>query len=224
MPRPHPRQHNPPPTPATPATPVEPYSPVNPRYAEQWIEAEKANLANGKITPEEATRRFDALGATPEQRAPDTRSEYVRQLDRAFPPARPEEFLIQWHPPGQQPTTLSKEDQALDTNARKWMAAMGLSREQGNGMAAIIAKTRQQRHPLSVNERENFKDRENMRMDRVHGPNWQDDQLPPVARMIHEVNALHPGLKAFVAEEGDNADLLMELIKAAHIYDARKGR
>ena len=63
-------------TPTAPAIPVEPYSPagLSPSHAAQIIEWEKDNLAKGKITPEEAARRFDALGATPEQRAPDTRT------------------------------------------------------------------------------------------------------------------------------------------------------
>ena len=46
-------------TPTPPAIPVEPYGPadLSPHHTAQMIEWEKDNLARGKITPEEATRR-----------------------------------------------------------------------------------------------------------------------------------------------------------------------
>jgi hypothetical protein len=105
-------------TPTAPAVPVEPYSPVDPRYAAQWIEVEKENLAKGKISPEEAIRRFDALGATPEQRAPDTRSAEVKLLDQHFPPAKETDFLIPYADPGRPAPPMTKELQQFDTNAR----------------------------------------------------------------------------------------------------------
>ena len=111
--------------PPAPAVPVEPYSPVSPSHAGQWIEVEKDNLAKGTITQEEATRRFDALGATPEQRAPDTRSEYVKQLDANFPPAKEHEFLVNLYPPGQAPAVIPKEVQTFEANVRAWMGPDG---------------------------------------------------------------------------------------------------
>lgn len=128
--------------PPAPAVPVEPYSPVSPSHAAQWIEWEKDKLAKGTITPEEATRRFDALGATPEQRAPDTRSAYVKQLDAAFPPAKEHEFLVNLYPPGQVPAVIPKEAQAFEANVRAWMGpdGAGLSQGQGNSLLAILSK------------------------------------------------------------------------------------
>ena len=89
-------------TPTAPAIPLEPYPPANlsESHAAQWIAIEKDNLAQGKISPEEAERRFTALGATPEQRAPDTRSAEVKLLDQ-LPPASPGEYLIRYTAPGQ---------------------------------------------------------------------------------------------------------------------------
>jgi hypothetical protein len=91
--------------PTAPAVPVEPYSQsgLSPNHVAQMIEWEKENLAKGKISPEEATRRFDSLNATPEQRAPDTRSDEVKLLDQHFPPAKEGDFLIRYGLPGQAP-------------------------------------------------------------------------------------------------------------------------
>jgi len=101
---------------------VEPHSRsgLSPSQAAQMIEWEKENLAKGKITPKEAAKRFDSLGVTPEQRAPDTRSDEQKQLDEHFPQARPEDFIIQYYTPGQAPPVLSKELQQFDTTAHTW--------------------------------------------------------------------------------------------------------
>ena len=197
------------PAPAAPIAPAVPTAPLAAPFVEphshsgiseaeaaKAIAWEKDNLAKGRITLEEATKRFDALGATPEQRAPDTRSDEVKQLDEHFPPAKESDFIIPYYPPGQAPSVLPKEVQAFDVKARAWMVAMGLSREQGNCMATIISKAIQQTHPLSANERDTYKDHENAKLDKLFGPDW-DDRLNPAARMIREVDALHPGSTDF---------------------------
>ena len=119
-------------TPTAPAIPVEPYSPagLSPSHAAQMIEWEKDNLAKGKITPEEAARRFDALGATPEQRAPDTRTAEVKLLDQHFPAAKPENYFIRYGEPGRPappmtPALQTGEDQEIPHPAQymPWLAA-----------------------------------------------------------------------------------------------------
>lgn len=138
--------------PATPsAAPIAPTSPtvtplvephshagISPSQVAQMIEREKENLAKGKITPEVANRRFDSLGATDAQRAPDTRSPEVKQLDEHFPPARPEDFIIQYHTPGQAPPVLPKELQQFDTTARAWLSGAQFDRTSGNSLITEI--------------------------------------------------------------------------------------
>lgn len=62
-----------------------------------------------------------------------------------------------------------------------------------------------------------------MKMECILGPGWHD-QLKPAARMIHELDQKRPGLKDFVRAHGDNALFITQLIQAARIYDARRGR
>jgi hypothetical protein len=189
------------------------------------IEWEKENLAKGKITPGEAAKRFDALGATPEQRAPDTRSDEVKQLDEHFPPARPEDFIIPYYTPGQAPAVLPKEVQAFDANARGWMADAGLSREHGNSVVTIISKMIQHTHTMTAEQRETYKEQENEKLRTLFGGQDKlNEALEPARQMIHEVEQKRPGLKEFVRAHGDNALFVTQLIQTARIYDKRKGR
>ena len=211
------------------ASAVESYSQCggfNPAQVETLIRWEKDNLAKGHITPEEATKRIDALGATAEQRSPDLRSAEMKQLDKDFLPAKEHEFLVNLYPPGQAPAVIPKEVQAFEANVRGWMGpdGAGLSRKQGNSLITTISRMLRQTHTLSANERDTYKDHENAKLDSLFGPDWHADLLKPVARMIHEIDQKRHGLKAFVAEHGDNALFLTQLIQAARIYDARKGR
>ena len=66
----------------------------------------KSDLLSGKITPEKANHILNQLGATAEQRAPDSRTPEGKQLDTQFPPAKPEDYLIRWKEPGD-PTPMS---------------------------------------------------------------------------------------------------------------------
>lgn len=75
----------------TPQVALHTWGTLTPTEAAKMIEWERDNLAKGKITPEEAAKRFDALGATP-----DTRSDEVKLVDAHFPAAKPEEFLIRY--------------------------------------------------------------------------------------------------------------------------------
>jgi hypothetical protein len=107
----------------------------------QWA---KEDLAKGKITSEQAEKIFTELNTPLEQRLPDTRSAEERQLDGAFPAARPEEFTIRYHDPGQAPPTMTPELKQFDTTARTWMRGAGMPRELGNSLVNTISKVAQQ--------------------------------------------------------------------------------
>lgn len=76
MPNPIPPQAPPavPPDPARSSAPG-PQAEISAAQAETMIGWFKEDLLAGKITPEAAAKAFDQLGATPEQRAPDTRTD-----------------------------------------------------------------------------------------------------------------------------------------------------
>lgn len=215
-------------TPTAPAPPVEPYAPVrmSPGYAEKWIEVEKENLAQGTITPEEAARRFDALGATPEQRGPDTRSADVKLLDQHFPVAKPEEFLIRYSEPGQVALPLTKEQQQFDTLARGWMVGAEFPASIGNSLVTMISKVAQQTQHLSADELESYGLREYARLERVYGAELED-KLNAAGRLVVALDKKTPGLKNLLRSRGlgDNAEVAQLLIQQAERYWLRrKGR
>jgi hypothetical protein len=88
-----------------------------------WI---KEDLQAGKITAEVAERAFADLGtSTSEQMKPDSRTEEVKALDAAFPPANPKEYVSNWGLPA------SPELKAADESARTGLAVLGLINSSG---------------------------------------------------------------------------------------------
>ena len=220
-----------PPAPApTPAPQVQ----VQPHSKSGLSESEAATMAGwirqdllaGKMTPEAATKAFDELGASPEQRLPVARSDAEKQMDQVFGvPAKSEEYLIPYGKPGEA-VQMTEPIKAFDANVRGWMADAGLSRESGNGVVAIISKAIQYTHTMSPEQRESYKDQENEKLRQLFGGQDKlEEQLQPAAVMIHELDQKRPGLREFVRTHGDNALFVAQLIQAARAYHARrKGR
>jgi hypothetical protein len=104
------------------------------------------------------------------------------------------------------------------------MADAGLSKDLGNSLVNSLSKAIQHTQALTAEQREAYKDSENAKMEKLFGPDWHETKLKPVAAMIHELDQRRPGLKELVRAHGDNAMFLAQLIQAARIYHARKGR
>ena len=215
-------------TPTAPATPVEPYAPANlsPSHTAQWIEIEKNNLAQGTITPEEAARRFEALGATPEQRAPDTRSAEVKLLDHHYPVAKPEEFVIRFGAPGQVAPPMTPELQHFDTSARSWLNQAEFPATIGNSLISMVSKVAQQTQHLSADQLESYGLLQYERLERVYGAELED-KLNAAGRMVEQLETKTPGLKNLLRSKGlgDNAEIASLLMQQAERYWLRrKGR
>ncbi len=129
------------PTPAPLASgpPIE----LNPAQAEKMISWFTADLAAGRISPEAATKAFGQLGATPEQLAPDQRTDEQKQLDAAFPPAKPGDYIIRYGGPGED-VKETPELKQFDSTARTWLSEAQFPREVGNSLVNAIARAAQQ--------------------------------------------------------------------------------
>ena len=158
-------------TPAAPAIPVEPYPPANlsESHTAQWIEIEKENLATGKITLEEANRRFDSLGATPEQRAQDTRSAEVKLIDQLSPPAKESDFLIRYGEPGQLAPPMTPELKAFDTSVRTWLSGAEFPRDSGNSLITQIERTVRATKGMTPEQLDSYVLLENAKLERAYG-------------------------------------------------------
>jgi hypothetical protein len=216
---------NTPTTPPAPAITVEPYSPsgLSPSHAAQWIEIEKDNLAAGRITLEEANKRFESLGAAPEQRAPDTRSDEIKQLDAHFPPAKAEEYLIRYGEPGQPYPTMTEETKQFDTAARTWLSAAEFSRELGNSLITQIERTGRATRGMTPDQLITYGETEYQNLQRVYGPELEE-KLRQAAEMVEAIEKKTPGLKRLLQSNGigDNALVVAQLIGQAERYHARR--
>ena len=92
---------------------------------------------------------FDQLGTTPEQRAPDQRSDEARQLDATFPPGKPSDYRIAYGLPGQD-VTETPELKQFDTSARTWLSEAQFPRDVGNSLVNAIAKVAQQTQRMTA--------------------------------------------------------------------------
>jgi len=185
-----------------------------------------SDLAAGRITPEEATRRFDALGATPEQRAPDARSAEVRLLDQHLPAAKPEEFLIRYADPGRPALPMTPELQAFDTSVRAWLSGAEFPRDSGNSRVTQIERTVRATKGMTPEQLESYGMVEYERLERAYGDTL-DEKLRAAAVMIDALDKKQPGLKALLQSNGigDNALVVAQIIGQAECWHARrKGR
>jgi len=221
------------PTPTAPAGPpaptittVEPHThaSVSESEAAQMMGWLKQDLAQGRISPEQAQKAFDQLQATEEQRAPDTRTDEQKLLDKQFPPAKESDYVIRYGEPGQEPT-MTPELKQFDTTARAWMSGAGLPRELGNTLVNTISNVAQHTKAMTPDQLESYGLVEFAKLEKAYGPALED-KLRAAGRMVEDLDAKQPGLKNLLRSKGigDSAIVASILIQHARIYHARKGR
>jgi hypothetical protein len=212
--------------PASIVTPlVEPHTKASVSTAEAaiiqgWI---KDDLAKGKLTPEQAAKAFDDMNTPLDQRGPDTRSDEEKMLDKQFPPAKPEDYIIRYGDPGQE-LKMTPELHAFDQSARTWLSGAGFPRDVGNSLVSAIAKVAQQTQRMTPDQLETYGSAEFAKLERAHGAALEE-RLQTAGRMVHELDLKTPGLKNLLKSKGigDSAMVANILINHAAIYHARHG-
>jgi hypothetical protein len=186
-----------------------------------WL---KQDLAQGRISPEQAQKAFDQLQATEEQRGPDVRTDEQKLLDKQFPPAQPRDYTIRYGGPGED-VVMTKDMQAFDQSARTWLSGAGLPRDTGNSLVSAIAKVAQTTKDMTADQLETYGVTEFAKLERAHGAALEE-RLQAAGRMVHELDVQHPGLKNLLKSRGigDSAIVANMLISHAQIFHARKGR
>jgi len=181
-----------------------------------WI---KADVASGKMTPEQAQKAFDQLNVSPEQRAPDARTDEQKTFDKQFPVAKPEDFVIRWNAPGDN-SPRSQEIQVIDTDLRAGLSAVGFSREVGNTLISIGSKVGEHTERMTEEQRIAWGEAEYSKLERVYGPDLPD-LLRAAGRMVkaHDPTGT---LTRLVQRVGNSAMVAKLLIDRAQIYDARQ--
>lgn len=181
----------------------------------EWI---KEDVATGKITPEVAKHAFESLGATPEQLAPDSRSEDVKALDAQFPPAKPSDYVIHY---GGAPMT--PELKQFDQSARTWLAGAEFDRSLGNSLVSAIEKVSRQTQHMTAEQIESYALVEFQKLERIYGSKL-DEKLRVAGKMVQELEKIRPGVNALLKSNGigDSALVANLLIQQSERYWARR--
>jgi len=219
-------------TPTAPAAPtvtphVEPHTKasVSESEAAQMMGWLKQDLAQGRISPEQAAKAFDQLQATEEQRGPDTRTDEQKALDKQFPLAKESDYVIRYGEPGQEPTMTSELKQ-FDTSARAWMSGAGLPRELGNTLVNTIAKVAQTTKAMTLDQLESYGYTKFAKLEKAYGATLEE-KLQSAAMMIHALDQKTPGLKNLLKSRGigDPALVVAQIFGQSERWHARrKGR
>ena len=196
---------------------------LTPHEAEVMAGWVKEDLAKGKVTPEQASANFDQLKATPDQRAPDTRSADEKELDALFPGAEPGEYLIKYdHLPIGKP--IPEELKAFDTAARTWLSESGVPREIGNSFVTNVDRAGKELSAMNPAQRDRYADEQYTILERTYGNNLES-KLKRAGAMVQQLEKKRPGLNALLKSGiGDDARVASLLIQQSERYWARKGR
>jgi hypothetical protein len=186
-----------------------------------WL---RQDVAQGRISPEQAQKAFDQLNATAEQRQPDTRTDEQKNLDKQFPPAKESVYTIRYGEPGQV-MLMTPELKQFDTTARTWMSGAGMPRELGNSLVTQISRVTQQTQRMSPDELITYGENEFAKLEKAFGPKLEE-KLQSAVLMIHDLDLKQPGLKNLLRSKGigDYTLITSMLIHHPSIYHARKGR
>jgi hypothetical protein len=174
----------------------------------------------GKITPEVAERAFKDLGTSSEHMLkPDTRTDEVKQLDAAYPPARPNDYLISYGDLPQSP-----ELKLFDQSARSWLSAAEFDQSLGNTLVNTISQIARSTQRMTPQELDRFAASEFEKLQSVYGKEELERKLNDAGLMVQDIERKHPGLKQLLKIKGlgDSSLISNMLIQQAERYWIRR--
>jgi hypothetical protein len=154
--------------------------------------------------------------------APDQRTDEQKQLDAAFPPAKPGDYIIRYGGPGEG-VKETPELKPFDSTARTWLSKAQFPREVGNSLVNAIAQVAQQTQAMTEGQLESYGYAEFAKLERAYG-NTLDERLRQAGRIVEALEQKQPGLKNLLKSKGigDNAMIASLLIQQAERYCARR--
>lgn len=222
-----------PPTPPTaPVAPITTPSGTPPQYDPQQIsEAQaslmvgdiKAQVLKGTMSQDTADQAYDQIQTPVDQRAPDNRSEALKELDRTAPPGKETDYAIRYGIPGQAPPPMTNELKEFDSTARSWLASAEFPRENGNSVIRAIEQTVNITQHMNAEQLEQFRQTEMTKLRGLYGDSLEE-KLRECSQMVHAVEMQKPGLKNLLQSKGIGAAAVVvtQLIAQSQIWHARR--
>ena len=222
----------PPAPPTAPVAPIITSSGTPPQYDPQQVSEAQAALMVGNIkaqvlketmSQDTANQAYDQLQTPMDQRAPDNRSEALKELDRAAPPGKETDYAIRYGIPGQDPPPMTKELKEFDSTARSWLASAEFSRENGNSVIRAIDQTVNTTRHMNAEQLEQFRQTEMTKLRGLYGDSLEEKQRE-CSQMVHAVEMQKPGLKNLLRSKGigDAAVVVTQLIAQSQIWHTRR--
>ena len=221
---------------------------LNPSESETMMGWLREDVASGKLSPEAGAKAFEQLGVPvqlPAERdagdpkvwkdvfgrlgmpEADNRSAEQQQLDKHFPAAKKEDYIIQYDTPGAPPMDPMQQHnlKQFDQTARAWLSHAGFPREIGNGLVNQIARVVEKTTGMNESQLEAYGQAEFTKLEQAYGKDL-DAKLQTAARMIDELDKKTPGLKNLLKTKGigDNAMVVNMLIDQARRWEIRNRR
>ena len=183
----------------------------------------KAQVQKGTMSQAIAEEAHDQIQTPIDQRAPDNRSEALKELDRAAPPGKETDYAIRYGIPGQDPPPMTKELKEFDSTARSWLARAEFSRENGNSVIRAIEQTVNTTRHMNAEQLEQFRQTEMTTLRGLYEDSLEE-KLRECSQMVHAVEMQQPGLKHLLQSKGigDAAVVLTQLIAQSQIWHARR--
>jgi hypothetical protein len=155
-------------------------------------------VKRGRLTREQADEMLRADGAAlpePEQGL----SPEAAAIDRAFPPARPQDYQMpEYSRPGE---GLTPEESKFDAMARGWLADARFTREIGSSLAREIAREAQAHEAKTESQRELYRRSTEALLQRMWGDQY-DERVSLARTLVRELDARKPGLLAVLEHSG----------------------
>lgn len=206
------------PAPLTPETTPELTGPQAETVA-RWL---KEDVAKGKLSPEAASKAFDQL-QTPAADRVDSRTEGEKEWDAAgFVPAKPEDYSIRLHAPGEEPTPQHVQ---AGMQIRGYMSEGGLPKPHGDALFKAADETVRLTAGMNEDELAEFGRREYAKLQHLYGDQLEA-KLKRAGDMIREIEARKPGLQALLGQRGigDAARTVSLILDQSERYWARRGQ
>ena len=183
----------------------------------------KAQVQKGTMSQAIAEEAHDQIQTPIDQRAPDNRSEALKELDRAAPPGKETDYAIRYGIPGQDPPPMTTELKEFDSTARSWLARAEFSRENGNSVIRAIEQTVNTTRHMNAEQLEQFRQTEMTTLRGLYEDSLEE-KLRECSQMVHAVEMQQPGLKNLLQSKGigDAAVVLTQLIAQSQIWHARR--
>ena len=171
-----------------------------------------------------ADKLLAAEGVTPD--APDTRTDIQKEMDAAYPPARPEEFVL---PKFVSDTAaypaMNAADREKDRDVRTWLAGAGFARDHGSQFAKAVFEDEATLANQSAVERELQKRTTLFRLKERWGDDF-DANLGAVHDLVRQIEYKRPGFQSWLDRtgSGNSERSILLMFNQATRQNIRNGR